>query len=298
MNLLVIDGNCLAFNSFYKLKKRDFAKKPDGTVDMELFAKEGAYSFARILSWLLSQYRPRHLLVVVDKGGETFRHKMFPSYKAQRKEASPEFNAMMTAIECMMQEVGIACISAKGYEADDVIASAIKKFNVASMIVTGDKDLFQLIDVSTRVAYTAGGMSDIKVLDRKSIRQMMGVYPEQIVDYKALAGDKRDNYGGLPGMGAKNTVELLNQYGTAEKAYENPEEINKIYRTNFLRNKEKYENNKKLASLVDDVPIEIELQQMRFQPEYKNIRRLFRKIKISMTEDGKAFLIGEKIHNI
>lgn len=207
---LILDGNALLHRAWHALPP--LTTKNGKVVN-------AAYGFAMVLEKLLAEFKPAYMAVAWDLPGKTFRHEQFEVYKAHREKQPQELYDQIPLIQDLLTIYGIPSISAKGFEADDVIGTLAKKAGVKKVltgIVTGDLDALQLIDKTTSVIFFQKGISETKTYDADAVVERYGLTPEQLIDYKALRGDPSDNLPGVPGIGEKGATELLKTYGTLD----------------------------------------------------------------------------------
>ena len=250
--LLLFDGHSLAYRSFYAIP--------------ELSTRDGrpvnaVYGFWRILSRILRSFPSVYATVVFDAGGKTFRHGIYPAYKATRKEMPQELAAQLPVIQDLLERLGVPVVLERGVEADDLLASLVRRAEekgLTTYIATSDKDLAQL--VSERVALlkptgrAPGG--GIECLDPKKTKEKFGVPPERIVDFLALVGDTSDNVPGVPGVGEKTAALLLGQFGSLEAVLENASQVrNARVRESLTAHAGDALRAKTLIALKDDVAV-------------------------------------------
>lgn len=208
--LVLIDGNSLINRAYYALPL--------------LTNKEGApsgavYGFATMLVRMIEEYAPKYIAVAFDMHAKTFRHKMYDGYKATRRGMPDDLVSQMPMLKEMLDVMGIAYFEQEGVEADDIIGTLAKAHMTETLILTGDRDSFQLIDADTTVLFTRRGITDVDVMNESNLFDTMGLTPAQIVDYKALAGDSSDNIPGVAGVGDKTATDLLQKYGDVAGVY-------------------------------------------------------------------------------
>ena len=211
--LVLIDGHSLAYRAFHALP-----------VDMKTFQGEltnAIYGFTLMLINVVRDEKPTHIAVTFDKG-RTFRHDMYPEYKAHRAKMPDEMRSQMARVRQVVETLGIPIFEQEGYEADDLLGTLARQageLSVDTLIVTGDSDLLQLVDEHTRVLTSRRRFSDTVTYDLEGVRQRYGLSPAQLTDLKALMGDKSDNIPGVRGVGEKTATKLLQQYGSLEAIY-------------------------------------------------------------------------------
>lgn len=263
---IIIDANALLHRSFHALP-------PLTTKDGRLV--NAVYGFISVLLKVLKEFKASYVAVAYDMRGKTFRHEDYAEYKAGRVKAPQEFYDQIPLSKEVLEVFGIPVFEKQGFEADDIIGtvSALnKKKDIETIIVTGDKDAFQLIDDHTTVYTLRKGMSDTVLYDQKALEDRYGLTPAQMIEYKALAGDPSDNIPGVKGIGEKSALELLKQFGTIEKIYgeirSKGEEANiKPRYVKLLKEHEKEAfMSKQLATIVRDVPLDYSNEKCQLKP--------------------------------
>ncbi len=278
--LYLIDGHALAYRTYFALTSGGTASARWLTSDGEPTA--GVYGFTSVLLRLLEQERPDYLAVVFDTG-KTFRDELFPDYKATREKMPDDLRVQIDRIRNLVDAFNIPRAEMEGYEADDVLGSlanwAVDQ-GLAVKIITGDKDLLQLVNDRITVSLPGKSLSDARDYFRDDVKESMGVWPEQVVDFKAIIGDRSDNIPGVYGVGKKTAVKLLEEYKTLDQIYNNLEAVPSRFQTKLAEGRESAYLSKKLATIVSDLGIEIDLEQARpdqFDP--LEVRDLFRTLE-------------------
>lgn len=248
--LVLIDGNSLLNRAFYATPV--FSTR-DGRPTNAIFG------FIKLLFKVLSDVKPQYLIVAFDLKAPTFRHKMFDGYKATRKPMPDELAAQVEPLKELLAEMHIAMCSKEGLEADDIIGTLSNKFDVHSYIYTGDRDSYQLVDEKTDVCFTRKGVSDLIKLNAGNFRAEVGLDPAQIVDLKALMGDKSDNIPGVPGIGEKTARGLIEKYGSLDGVYANLGEIKGAVKTKLEDNRQSAYLSYKLAKIDRNCDIDIDI---------------------------------------
>ncbi|MCJ7790487.1 MAG: DNA polymerase I, partial [Candidatus Atribacteria bacterium] len=218
---ILVDGHGILYRTFYAL--------PQLTTSYGQIVN-AVYGFTMILSRLLEEEKPEYMMIVFDTPVPTFRHKEFKEYKANRKKMPDELINQIPLIKEIINNYNIPIYSKEGYEADDIIGTIAKeaeKRNCTTIIVTGDKDAFQLISPHTQVMTTIKGITEVKIYDEESIRKKYGVDPGKIVDILALKGDSSDNIPGVPGIGEKTALALIKKFGSLKDILNNVDQISK-----------------------------------------------------------------------
>lgn len=255
----LIDGHALAYRMYFALTAgsntaRWQTSKGEPTA--------GIYGFARELLRILEQEKPEYLAVAFDTG-KTFRDKIFPEYKGTRAKMPDDLRVQIERMRQMVDAFNIPRLEMEGYEADDVLGSMARLAGEQGMgvkIVTGDRDLLQLVDKRTAV-YLAG--DDQNYITDEDVIKKLGVRANQVVDYKAIVGDKSDNIPGVAGVGEKTAIALLEKYGTLDGVYQNIDQIEKRWKTKLEQGKESAYLSYKLAKIHTDLPVKLDLEQAK-----------------------------------
>lgn len=247
--LLTIDGHSMAFRAFYAL--------PIEMVSKDGVCTNAVYGFASMLSNIIGQFNPTHLVVAFDTSAPTFRSEIEPAYKAQRGETPEEFIPQTDLIINLLSAMNIPVSKQDGVEADDIIATfatRAKELGMPSMHVTGDRDYFQLVeDPFVNVMYVRRGVSDTVVYDEAGIIERTGITPKQYVDYAAMRGDPSDNLPGIMGVGEKTASKLLIAHYDLEGIYKNLDTLTPKMREKFEEAQGRVFMNRELMTLVRDV---------------------------------------------
>lgn len=247
--LVLIDGNSLLNRAYYATPV--FSTRSG-------MPTNAIFGFIKLLFKILGDVKPEYIVVAFDLKAPTFRHGLYSEYKATRKGMPDDLAAQVEPLKNLLSAMKIAVCSKEGAEADDVIGTLSKKFNVHSYIYTGDRDSFQLVDEKTDVYYTKRGVSDLLKLNIENFKSETGINPSQIIDLKALMGDKSDNIPGVPGIGEKTAYDLLARYETLDGVYENVGYLKGAMREKIMSNKELAYLSYKLATI--DVNCELDLK--------------------------------------
>ena len=258
--LYLIDGHALAYRMYYALtagggSQRWLTSSGEPTA--------GTYGFARELLRILEQDQPDYLAVAFDVG-KTFRDDMFPEYKATREKMPDDLRQQIERIREMVDAFNIPRLEVDGYEADDVLGSIAKQANeqgIGVKIITGDRDLLQLVNERTSVYVAGDNKTYVTVQD--VTKSKFGVRPDQVVDYKAIVGDKSDNIPGVPGVGEKTAKGLFEQFDTLDEVYANLEEVEKRWKAKLEAGKESAYLSRELARIHLDVPVKLDLEHAR-----------------------------------
>jgi len=289
--LVLLDGHSLAYRAFYALPT-DLATKA-GTVTNAVFG------FTSMLVKLLSDEKPDYLAVAFDAPARTFRYDLDPEYKAGRKETPDLFAAQMPLIREVLETMQVPQLCVEGVEADDVIATLATKAAAEGMdviVVTGDRDAFQLIeDPHVKVLYNRRGVSDYVLYDEAGIAERyLGVTARQYPQYAALRGDNSDNLPGVPGIGEKTAAALIVRYGDLDAVFEHLDELPPKQRQNLGEHKDRVLLNRTMTYLRRDLELEFEptdLRQGAWDPEA--VRTLFNQLEFRSLFARLPMAMGE-----
>ena len=254
--LVLIDGHALAYRMFFALPLESFTTKSGEPTN-------ATFGFARTLLELILAPEPPEYLAVSFDTGATFRDALFDAYKGTREKMPDELSVQIERIREVVRALNIPILELEGYEADDVLGTVARQMRgqVPVHIITGDRDLLQLVDENTRVELPARrpGASG-EVYDAAGVLTYLGVRPDQVVDYKALVGDVSDNIPGVKGIGEKTAVKLLAEYGTLGNLYAHLDDIKGALRQKLEDGRASADLSYKLAEIVTDAPIAVQLQ--------------------------------------
>lgn len=226
------------------------------------------YGLVSMLINIIENLKPTHIIFCFDEKERTFRQDLLPTYQSQRPETPSELIPQFQMAREFLKSVNIPVYSKSGFEADDVIGTICPKTQMLknqmineTIIVTGDRDILQLVDdkKNIKLFMPIGGLSNGKIFEEKETFERLGVLPNQIPDYKALVGDPSDNYFGIAGIGPKTASDLLSKYKTLLGIYEHIDEIPEKLKDKLSNGKESAYLSYKLATIVRDVPIEINI---------------------------------------
>ena len=262
--LVLVDGHAIIHRAYHALPP---LTTPYGA------PAQAAYGFVSILLRVIDELEPTHLAVCFDLPEATFRHTAYIAYQAQRPTADDDLVSQIVLVHEVIGVSGIPVYTASGYEADDVIgtlATQASKEGVEVVIVTGDKDIMQLVDDKKGIKVFAPirGIANARLLEEKDVLEYVGIHPSKIVDYKALIGDSSDNYPGVPGIGPKAAQSLLEKFGSLEEIYECiehsakcKEETQESVKNKLIAGKESAKMSQHLATIVKDAPVTLNLER-------------------------------------
>ncbi len=264
---IIIDGNSLANRAFYAMPYLSNRKKqPSGAV----------FGFANLITKLILEQRPDYIAVAFDHARKTFRNEIYEQYKGTRRETSPDLIFQFGVIKQMLADMGVKTFEHSGIEADDIIGTASKLSGVKNILVTGDRDLLQLISPSTEVWLTRKGVTEVDVFDENALFEKYGLKPSGIIDLKALMGDASDNIPGITGVGEKTALSLLSKYGNLDGVFAHVEEITGKLKEKIETGKESAYMSKALATIKTDCEIDFDIEDCKYNfPFSQTVRDFF-----------------------
>jgi DNA polymerase I len=276
--LFLIDGNSLAYRAFFAL--------PESIATSTGFPTNTIFGFASMLVKLLTEYGPKPTIVVWD-AGTSGRKEVSEDYKATRRSRPDLLKEQWPHLEPLVDAFGYRNVQVDGFEADDVIASIAaraRQEGVPVMVVTGDRDAFQIIDPESRVRVmaTGRGITDTKVYDHQAVIDRYGIGPELIPDFYGLKGDTSDNIPGVPGIGDKTASELLQRFGTLEEVLDHIDDISGAKRKqNLTEHADNARLSKVLATIQTDVPVQVDpVAEVAQEPDRSKLRQVFREFEL------------------
>ncbi len=253
---LIIDGNALMHRSFHALPPLTNKFGPIGAV----------YGFFSILLRALQQIKPDYLFVAFDHPGPNFRHQLYIGYQLKRPEMDANLTPQLKLCQEMLAKADIPILIKEDVEADDVIGSLARRLRrrLQVYILTGDRDLMQLVRPRVRLLTWQRRLTQLRVVDRAGVEEELGIKPRQVVDYKALVGDSSDEYPGVAGVGPKTAGQLLQKYGRLEAIYQHLAELPPRWREKLEKGKNAAYLSQKLATIVTNLPVSARLQPARW----------------------------------
>ena len=270
--LILVDGHSLAFRSYFA-----FAKGRDGGLKTTTgIPTSVCFGFIKSLLEVMGSEQPQSMAIAFDLGLPTFRHEADDTYKADRPETPEDFIPDLKNLQELLQALKVPVVTSPGYEADDVLATLCQQASETGYrvkILTGDRDLFQLVDPQKEISvlylstdfFKGRGSTGPIEIGSEQVKEKLGISPAQVVDYKALCGDKSDNIPGVKGIGDKTAVTLLNEYGSLEGIYASLDKIKGATKTKLEAGKELAEHSRYLAQLKFDAPVDIELEDAKLE---------------------------------
>lgn len=269
--LILIDGNAILHRAYHSLPK---FKTKNGEVTNAI------YGFLRMLFDLLVKENPNYILVAWDRKAKTYRHEKFKEYKAHRDPPPEDLYPQLPKLKEVLSTMGIQMMEMDGYEADDILATITSKAekveDLQVSILTGDKDILQLVSEKVEVLSPIKGVSQMLVYDPLKVEEKIGVTPSQIVDYKALSGDSSDNIPGVAGIGPKQAVELLKRFENIDNIYNNLDKVSDSQRKRLEDGKDSAYLSRELCKLMLDAPFELDLNSFKVKKiDYPKVEKLF-----------------------
>lgn len=270
--LVLIDGYSLMHRAFYAL--------PALTNSQGEYTN-AVFGFFSMLLKVVKEAEPSHLCVALDAHAPTFRHEAYAAYKGTRKPMPEELRPQLGLLRQALGEMGVAWTEAPGFEADDIIgtlSAQAEERGLATVIVTGDRDSFQLIGGNTQVWFTKKGISETEKLDEAALRERYGLAPWQVPDLKGLMGDSSDNIPGIAGIGEKTALRLLGEYGSLEETLAHADQVKGKLGEKLRAGVDQARMSRQLAVIRRDAPLQIGLDQLRLPP-LEAARPVFRRLE-------------------
>jgi DNA polymerase-1 len=260
--LFLIDGSALYYRSYFA-----FIRNP--LINSKGENTSATFGFLNTMLKILDEEKPEYTAIIFDTSKPTFRHEVYAGYKATREKMPDEMRAQYPRLVDTLNKLNFVLLEKDGYEADDIIGMLSKKFagkNLDVFIVSGDKDMAQLVNNHVFLYATGKSGSPPEILDAKKVTQKYGVKPEQIIDWLALMGDASDNIPGVPKVGGKTAAKLLEDFKSIQGIYENIESMKQsALKDNLVNNREQAFTSQHLTTIQTDVPMEVGLEEIRFK---------------------------------
>lgn len=265
--LILIDGHSLAFRAYYAFGK----SRSGGLRTVTGIPTSVCFGFIKSLLEVIQVYKPDYVAIAFDRAEPTFRHEADASYKADRAETPEDFIEDINNLQQLLVAFCIPIFSVAGYEADDVLGTLAEQGSAAGYqvkILSGDQDLFQLIDQQKQITVlhlSHGKGTTTQEFTAQQVYEKLSIKPEQVVDYKALCGDKSDNIPGVRGIGAKTAVKLLTEYGSLDSIYESVNKIKGAISNKLKQGQDSAYHSQKMARIIRDIPIDINWEDCQLQ---------------------------------
>ena len=278
--LLLIDANSIVHRAYHALPNLMTSKG----------AHTGAiYGFLTIFLRIVAELSPTHVAAAFDLKAPTFRHRLYAPYKGTRKPMDAELAEQFEPLKELLALMRVPVVSKEGYEADDILGTLSAHTDDDTVILTGDRDSFQLVSPTTRIYWTKKGVSDVEVIDLARLAAD-GFTPQSFIDYKALRGDPSDNIPGVPGVGEKTAKALLEQYKTLDEVLDHASEVKGKLGETLSASREIAELSRTLATIDKDVPLEIDEESLRFSGVYsEDVRSRLRELELNSLAGRMTF---------
>ncbi len=275
--LLLVDSHALIHRAYHAFPPTLRTK------DGELV--NAVYGFTRLLMEVIIKFKPSHVIALFDAPGPTVRHDQFNEYKINRAKPDDELLNQIPRIEELLEAFDIPVLRVQGFEADDIIGTIDDRHSgdwADTIIVTGDRDLFQLVDDDTFVYLAGSAFSQSQLFDAAGVKTKMGIGPEFITDYKGLYGDTSDNIPGVKGIGDKSAIALIQEFGHVEEIYQKIEQVPSRYKKKLEENYEMAILSKKLATIIKDVPLSFDFELAKFGTfDVEPLREFFQEMQFN-----------------
>lgn len=278
MKIIIIDGNSLINRAYYALQRPMITKSGLYT--------HGVYGFLNMLNKINTDYQPDYITVAFDRKAPTFRHLEYAEYKAGRKKMPPELAMQLPLLKEVLAAMNVKMLEIDGYEADDIIGTVAKRAEAEGfepLIISGDKDELQLASDKTKVLITRKGISEFDLYDEAAMHEKYGFSPEQFIDFKGLMGDPSDNIPGVPGVGEKTALKLVQEFGSVANLIANTDQIaSKTLKEKIEENAQLALMSRRLATINTEVPIEINFEEFKAEePDYDALIDLYIKLEFN-----------------
>lgn len=295
--LLLIDGNALLHRAYHAYPP---LTNPNGGMINAVFG------FFSMLLTVFADQKPDYLVVCFDRGKPTFRMNMYAGYHAHRPKMADDFFPQVGIVHELLEKMNVQIFELDGYEADDLIGTIAtevgnEKGEVRDevVIVTGDRDLLQLVNSHVNVLMPVLGFTQTKLFDEAAVEEKYGVHPRQFIDYKALIGDASDGYPGVTGIGPKTAAKLLQEHGTFEKLYKKIDSLPEKIGLKLATDAEQAALAKKLATIVTDSPIQFDLMKSSVSEfDIKSLRKEFEKQGFKSLQSRLDTLFGKEVDQL
>ena len=295
---VLVDGNSIMNRAFYGIMGSKMLTTKDGKYT------NAVYGFLAIMFKLLEDVKPKYMAVAFDLKAPTARHKMYEGYKANRKGMPDELAEQMPIIKEILRAMNIDIVEKEGYEADDVLGTLSRygeKHKLEVVILSGDRDTFQLATnkVTIRIPHTKGGKTETDEYNKEKIIEKYGIKPKQLIDVKGLQGDTSDNIPGVPGVGEKTALKLIQEYGSIENLYKKIEEgkddLKGKQREKIVENKDLAYLSKTLGTINLEVPIEDNLEDFKVEEwDKQKVYEIFKELNFNRYIDRFSLRSGEE----
>lgn len=292
--LLLIDGNAILHRGYHAYPP---LTNPQGQMINAVFG------FFSMLLTVYADQKPDYLVVCFDRGAPTFRMNMYAGYHAHRPKMADDFFPQVAMVHEILEKMNVRIFELDGYEADDLIGTIAKKavdtFNEEVVIVTGDRDLLQLVNGHVKVLMPVNGFTKTALFNEEKVVEKYGVHPKQFIDYKALIGDASDGYPGVTGIGPKTAAKLLQEHGTFEKLYQDVGMLPEKIGLKLATDAEQAALAKQLATIVTDSPIQFDLTKCASSDfDIKAVREAFKEQGFNSLQSRLDSLFGKEVDQL
>jgi len=248
---VIIDGNSLINRAFYAIPMlKSLSGKPCNAI----------YGFLNMMLSVISSEKPKYLVCVFDAGKHTFRHDMYSDYKGTRGPMPEDLHSQLKDLKVLLKSMGILTIEKSEIEADDIVGTLSRKFNEQFILISGDKDLLQLVNNNTTVWLTQKGISSVLKVDPETLKSEFNLKPYQVIELKAIMGDSSDNIPGVAGIGKVGANKLIAEFDNLDNVYLNIESLPKGTQSKLIESKDMAYLSKQLATIKLDVNLDVELK--------------------------------------
>lgn len=284
---VIIDGNNLMFRAFYALPP---LTNFDGEVSNAVFG------FTNMLVKIIKDIGPKYLAVTFDVSKKNFRHERFAEYKGTRKPTPTELISQFPIVKNMLKKMNIKVIEKEGLEADDLMGSLSRAYDTENIIVSADRDAFQLINDNTTILFPKKGITETVILNKDNIEEFYGVRADQVIDLKSLMGDTSDNIPGVAGVGEKTAKDLISKYGNLDNIYAHIDEIKGKLQEKLITSKDAAYMSQYLATIVTDEPFNESIKDFAFDfPFNEEVRDIFKRYQFNSLLKKPELFSGEQV---
>ena len=288
---VIIDGNNLMFRAFYALPQ---LANFDGEISNAVFG------FTNMLVKVIKEINPNYIAVTFDVSKKNFRHEKFSDYKGTRKPTPTELVSQFPIVKDLLKKMNIAVVEKVGLEADDLMGCLSRMFDTHNIIVSADRDSFQLINDNTEIMFPKKGITETISVTKDNLKEIYGVEPCQVIDLKSLMGDSSDNIPGVAGVGEKTALQLINTYNTLDGVYENIGSITGKLKEKLLADKEKSYLSQYLATIVTDEKLDYSLEDFEYDfPFSKDVLDVFKRYQFnSLLKKNELFVENVEVQSL
>ena len=287
--LLLIDGNSILNRAYFAIKPLN---------DKEGRNINAVYGFTNILLKALTDYAPDKLVVAFDMRGHNFRKDIYPEYKANRHGMPDDLAAQMPILHDLLAAMKVTVVEKAGVEADDIIGTISAKFDGDSYIVSGDRDMLQLVSDKVTVLLTKKGITDVEVVNPETLKSIYNLTPYQVIEYKALRGDTSDNIPGVRGVGEKTALTLLEKYGNIDTLYEHVDDEKGALHDKLVEGKEMAYISRTLATIITNVDVEFDLDNAQLPTYDANVKQLMEQLQFRSIVSRLSFESKEQVKEV